>query len=126
MVREAENNAAADKERRERIEQKNQADSLAYQAEKQINELGDKVPAAEKDKVQSMIKDLRDAINQENHDQIKTLTTDLQQALYSISSNLYQQGAAGPTEAPSGDGATGASSGSSDSDVIDAEFSETK
>ncbi|HEY9846065.1 MAG TPA: molecular chaperone DnaK [Candidatus Caenarcaniphilales bacterium] len=127
MVREAEQNATADKERREKIEVKNQADSLAYQAEKQISDLGDKVPAAEKQKVEGMIKDLREAINQENHDRIKSLTSDLQQALYSISSNLYQQ-SGGPTEGPSGDGTgtTGGTGGSSDEDVIDAEFSETK
>lgn len=127
MVREAEQNAAADKERRERIELKNQADSLSYQAEKQINELGEKVPAPEKEKVEGLIKDLRDAVTQEDFDRIKTLTPELQQSLYTISSNLYQQ-ADGATEAPpSGDGASGSpSSGSSDSDVIDAEFSETK
>jgi len=126
MVREAEQNAAADQERREKIEAKNQADTLAYQAEKQINELGDKVPATEKEKVEGMIKDLREAVSKEDHDRIKTLTTELQQALYAISSNLYQQ-AGGAPEAPTGDGA-GASdtSSSSDNDVIDAEFSETK
>ncbi|MFO7090206.1 molecular chaperone DnaK, partial [Limnospira platensis] len=88
MVKEAEKNAATDRERRERIDRKNQADTLAYQAEKQISELGDKVPAEDKSKIEAMIKDLRDAIAQENDDQIKTLTTDLQQALYTLSSNL--------------------------------------
>ncbi len=132
MVREAEQNASVDKDRREKIELKNQADSLAYQAEKQINELGDKVPAAEKEKVEGLVKDLRDAVTQEDHDRIKTLTTDLQQSLYTISSNIYQQaGGDGPTGGPSDDGTSGPtgaspSSGSSDSDVIDAEFSETK
>lgn len=127
MVREAEQNAAADQERREKIEAKNQADTLAYQAEKQINELGDKVPATEKEKVEGMIKDLREAVSKEDHDRIKALTTDLQQALYAISSNLYQQ-AGGAPEAPTGDsaGASDNTSGSSDNDVIDAEFSETK
>jgi molecular chaperone DnaK len=124
MVREAEQNASIDKERRDNIEVKNQADSLAYQAEKQLAELGDKVPAAEKDKVQSMVSELREAINQENFDRIKTLTTDLQQALYSLSTNLYQQGDGGG-DAPPSDGDAPSDSGSGD-DVIDAEFSETK
>ena len=131
MVREAEQNAAADKERRERIEAKNQADSLVYQAEKQIGELGDKVPAPEKEKVEGLIKDLKEAIASENHDRIKSLTPDLQQTLYTIGTNLYQQGGGdGPTPgAPGGDGSgagPSASAGSSDDDVIDAEFSETK
>jgi molecular chaperone DnaK len=129
MVREAEQNASTDKDRREKIEVKNQADSLAYQAEKQLAELGDKVPAPEKEKIQSMVTELREAINQENHDRIKTLTTDLQQALYSLSTNLYQQaGGDGATPPPSGDGTAASSSASTgaNDDVIDAEFSETK
>ena len=66
MVREAESNASADKERRERIDRKNQADSLAYQIEKQLAELGDKVPDADKTKVEGLIKDLREAIASED------------------------------------------------------------
>jgi molecular chaperone DnaK len=127
MVREAEQNASADKERRENIETKNQADSLAYQAEKQLAELGDKVPAAEKDKIQSMISELREAITQENYSRIKTLTTDLQQALYTLSTNLYQQSGGGDAPPPPADGGAGPSDGGgSGDDVIDAEFSETK
>jgi molecular chaperone DnaK len=131
MVKEAESNASADKERRERIDRKNQADSLAYQAEKQLSELGDKVPAADKTKVEGLIKDLRDAVQKEDDEQIKTLTTELQQSLYTISTNLYQQqGGGGPDGGPGPSaGATGseqASGGSNPDDVIDAEFSETK
>lgn len=127
MVREAEQNASTDRERREKIDRKNQADSLAYQAEKQISELGDKVPADEKTKIEALIKDLREAISQDDDEKIKTLTTDLQQALYTVSSNLYQQ--AGGAEAPgadvgNGDSASSSSSSSSD-DVIDADFTET-
>jgi molecular chaperone DnaK len=126
MVRDAEQNASADKDRRDRIDRKNQADSLVYQAEKQIGELGDKVPAAERSKVEGFIKDLKDAIAKEDDDKITSATTELQQALYGISSNLYQQAGgdasagAEPADAPSG-----GTSGSAD-DVIDAEFSETK
>jgi molecular chaperone DnaK len=129
MVREAEQNASADKERRERIDLKNQADSLAYQAEKQMAELGDKVSADDKSKVEGMIKDLREAINQENFDRIKSLTTELQQTLYTIGSNIYQQAGAGaPGDGPTGDGGTGAGPSSSgpDEDVIDADFTESK
>jgi molecular chaperone DnaK len=130
MVKDAEANASADREKRERIDLKNQADSLAYQAEKQMEELGDKVPADEKAKVEGQIKALKDAIAQENFDQIKTLTTELQQTLYSISSNLYQGAEGGPTPPPPGGDAGAAGGGtdaaSGDDDVIDAEFSETK
>lgn len=130
MVNEAENNASVDKERREKIDRKNQADSLTYQAEKQMNELGDKVPTADKTKVEGLIKDLREAVQKEDDERIKTLTTELQQALYGISTNLYQQGAAASEGANSGPSANAGGSekapGGSSDDVIDAEFSETK
>jgi len=127
MVKDAEQNASTDRERREKIEAKNQADSLAYQAEKQLNEFGDKVPAADKDKIQGLIKDLRDAIGSEDTERIKSLTTELQQALYAVSTNLYQQSGAAPGGGPeAGPGPDSGTSGSSDEDVIDAEFSETK
>ncbi|MGJ3251087.1 MAG: molecular chaperone DnaK [Elainellaceae cyanobacterium] len=133
MVNEAEANAAADQERREKIDLRNQADSLAYQTEKQLSELGDKVPADDKAKIEGLIKDLREAVNTENYDKIKSLTTELQQAFYSVSSNLYQQQGAPEGAGGAGAGAPGAgapdegagSSSGSDDDVIDAEFSET-
>jgi len=129
MVYEAEQNASEDQERRERIDMKNQADSLAYQAEKQLADLGDKVPADDKAKIEGMVKDLREAIAQEDFDRIKSLMAELQQTLYTVGSNLYQGAAGGPEDMGNGAGpsdSTG-SAGSSDSDdVIDAEFSETK
>jgi molecular chaperone DnaK len=127
MVREAESNAAADQERRAKIDRKNQADSLVYQAEKQLNELGDKVPAADKTKAEGLIKDLKEAVASENDDKIKTLMPELQQTLYSIGSNIYQQaGGATASEGTPGDGGASSSSGEGGDDVIDAEFSETK
>jgi molecular chaperone DnaK len=124
MVREAEQNASSDKERREKIERKNQADSLAYQAEKQLEELGDKVPAADKTKVEGLVKEVREAVAKEDDDQIQKLTPELQQALFAIGSNIYQQagGAAPGAEAP-GAGSPPPSGGD---DVIDADFTESK
>ncbi|MEH1838529.1 MAG: molecular chaperone DnaK [Nostoc sp.] len=126
MVREAEQNASSDKERREKIERKNQADSLAYQAEKQLQELGDKVPAADKTKVEGLVKELREAVAKEDDEQIKKLTPELQQALFAVGSNIYQQ--AGNSTTPGAepqDGGSTSSSGSGD-DVIDADFTESK
>jgi molecular chaperone DnaK len=125
MVNEAENNAATDKERRERIDRKNQADSLVYQAEKQLSELGDKVPPTEKTKAEGLIKDLKEAIAQDDDGKLKTLLPELQQALYSIGSSVYQQAA---PSGPGGNegGAGGAGGGAGSDDVIDAEFSDTK
>ena len=128
MVREAESNAAADKERREKIDLKNQADSLTYQAEKQIAELGDKVPADEKTKITDLIQALKDAIAKDDLELMKSQMTELQQALYAIGSKIYEQSggdAGGPPNDNGGDPGT-PPSGGSDEDVIDAEFSETK
>ncbi|MDJ0649830.1 MAG: molecular chaperone DnaK [Xenococcaceae cyanobacterium MO_188.B19] len=133
MVQEAESNASADKERREKIDRKNQADSLVYQAEKQITELGDKVPADDKTKAEGLIKELKDAVASENDETIQRVMPELQQVLYTIGSNIYQQaegaapGAEGaPGAAPGAESAAGASDNTGGDDVIDAEFSETK
>ncbi|MBE9223012.1 molecular chaperone DnaK [Cyanobacterium stanieri LEGE 03274] len=126
MVKEAEANAAADKEKREAIERKNQADSLVYQAEKQLGELGDKVSADDKAKADGLIADLKDAVAKEDDEKIKTVMPELQQVLYTIGTNVYQQSADGA--APGGAPGADASSAPSDDgdDVIDAEFSEDK
>ena len=125
MVNEAERNASTDKEKRDRIEAKNQADSLAYQAEKQIKDLGDKVPEADKTKIEGLVKSLREVIDKDDHEAIAAQTEELKQALYALSSSVYQQGGG---EAPSGaapeDGTKDAASG--DDDVIDADFTESK
>ena len=125
MVKDAEANASADKDRREKIDLKNQADTLAYQAEKQIEELGDKVPADDKTKIDEQIKALKEAIAVEDYDKMKSLTTELQQSLYSVSANLYQQ-AGGPEAAADGTpgGEAPGSSADGGEDVIDAEFTE--
>lgn len=134
MVEEAEKFSSEDKERRDKIDRKNQADSLAYQAEKQIEELGDKVPAEDKTKIEGLIKDLREAIGKEDDEQIQKCMPELQQALFSVSSNIYQQAGgdaagagaagAGASSDPSSEGTS--SSGTSGDDVIDADFTESK
>ncbi|NDG75307.1 MAG: molecular chaperone DnaK, partial [Synechococcaceae bacterium WB8_1B_136] len=125
MVKDAEANAAADKEKRERIDLKNQAETLVYQAEKQLGELGDKVGAEDKAKVEGFSKTLKEAIEKEDYDTIKTTLEQLQQALYAAGAAVYQQAGANGAAAPGGDGA-GASSAAAGDDVIDAEFTETK
>lgn len=124
MVKDAEANASVDQERRQKIDLKNQADQIIYQSKKQLEELGDKVPADAKAKVEGFVADLEDAVQKEDYDRIKTVIDELQQALYGVGQSIYQ-GAGGPETgaAPSGDADTSSSSGD---DVIDAEFSETK
>ncbi|MDJ0570838.1 MAG: molecular chaperone DnaK [Pleurocapsa sp. MO_192.B19] len=114
MVQQAEAHAAEDKKRREQIDTKNMADSAAYQAEKQLKDLGAKVPNADKIRLEGLIRDLREAVNQENYDRMRSLTEELQQALMQVGSAVYAQ-AGSTTDGNSGSG------GSSD-DVIDADF----
>ncbi|MGK7908494.1 MAG: molecular chaperone DnaK [Synechococcus sp.] len=119
MVQEAEARAAEDKQRREQVELKNQADSLAYQAEKQLKELGDKVPAADRTRVEELVKTLREAIEREEYDRIKSLSEDLQQALMLVGSAVYAHAGADTTGSqPSGTG--------DEEDVIDADFVDSK
>ena len=129
MVKDAESNASADKEKREKIDLKNQAETLAYQAEKQLAELGDKVDAEVKAKVEEKAAKLKEATEKEDFESMKTLLEELQQELYTVGASVYQQ--AGAEAAASGEeGAAAGNSGDGSSnagdDVIDAEFTETK
>ena len=129
MVKDAESNAAADKEKREKIDLKNQAETLIYQAEKQLGELGDKVGADDKAKVETFSADLKAAVEKDDSAAIKASLEQLQQALYAAGASVYQQAGAEAAAggAPGGGNGNGASSaGSTADDVIDAEFTESK
>ena len=119
MVKDAEVNASADKEKRERIDLKNQSETLVYQAEKQLSDLGDKVSADDKSKVEGFTTQLKEAIEKDDFDTMKSVQEELQQALYAAGAAVYQQGADGAAAA------AGGANGAGD-DVIDAEFTETK
>src|SRR3989454_7045412 len=134
MQQEAEAHADEDKKAKEAIEIKNNADTLAYQSEKQLKELGDKVPADKKKPVEDAIAAVREAINKNDTDAIKRAYDDLQSKFQDISAELYKQASAGqgagaqagpqpgpetqsrPGSQPQGEGAR------RDGDVVDAEF----
>ena len=122
MVKDAEMNASTDKEKREKIDIKNQAETLVYQAEKQIGELGDKVDEAAKAKVEEKRVKLKEATEKDDYETMKTLVEELQQELYSLGASVYQQ---------ANDASQAAADSNTDSkvdgdDVIDADFTETK
>ncbi len=125
MVKDAESNASADKEKRERIDLKNQAETLVYQTEKQLGELGDKVDSASKTKVEEKRIKLKEATEKEDYETMKKLLEELQQELYSLGASVYQQaGASAPN--PEAAGNESSSNDPSGDDVIDAEFTESK
>nr|YP_001293579.1 heat shock protein 70 [Rhodomonas salina]ABO70801.1 heat shock protein 70 [Rhodomonas salina] len=120
MVRESEKNAAEDKEKRERIDLKNQSDSLCYQSEKQIKDLGDKVTEEDKNKIEASITKLREAVEKDDYEAMGTLNKVLQDELMEIGKKVYSK-AETPNQEPS------KSEKTRDNDsVIDADFSETK
>jgi molecular chaperone DnaK len=119
MVQESRAHEAEDKKRRELIEAKNTADNLAYQLEKTLRELGDKVPANERAGIEAKINDLKQAAQTDDVNKIKKTTDDAQNAFHALSQQLYAQGqpqgqaeGSGPSTPPPSDG-----------DVIDGEVS---
>ena len=118
-VKEAEQFAAEDKKRREEVDAKNEAESLAYQAEKLVNENGDKLPEADKNTINSKVSVLKDAISKNDIGAINAAKDDLQKALYDVSAKLYQQAA--PQGNPQ-QGAPNPGAQQRDPNVYDADF----
>jgi molecular chaperone DnaK len=122
MVQDAQAHAADDKNRRETVEARNQADTLAYQLERNLADLGDKVPLHEKARSEQLIEDTRRAVKDETigKERYQQLASDLQQALQMLVSSAYQQ--AGKRE--QGTSRAGSARRGDAEDVVDAEFTE--
>jgi len=122
MVQDAQAHAADDRKRRESIETRNQADSLAYQLERTLKDLGDKVPLHEKARSEQLIEETRRVVKDETvgKERFQQLASDLQQALQMIASSAYQQAGKGEDK---GSRAGSTQRGDVD-DVVDAEFTE--
>jgi molecular chaperone DnaK len=124
MIRDAEQHAAEDKQRRELVEARNTADSLAYSVERAINEIGDRVPPHERARAESLINDIRTALKDESTpiDRLRQLTSDLQQVSHSLASAAYSEQASGAAAGAGGGGPSYGGSSGGDDDVIDAEY----
>src|SRR5580658_5085779 len=128
MQREAETHAEEDKKAKEAIEIRNNADNLAYQCEKQLKDLGDKVPAEKKTEIEAKIAAVREALKGNDTEAIKTAYDELQSKFQSASEDLYKQAAASagqggpnPQASPESEGPA-SSAKKPDGDVVDAEF----
>jgi molecular chaperone DnaK len=130
MQRDAETHAEEDKKAKEAIEIKNNADTLAYQCEKQLKDLGDKVPAEKRKQVEDAIKTVRDAIEKNDTDAMRRGYDELQNRFQEVSADLYKQAAAGAGASgqpdtggpgPQGEPQEGPRKDQGD-DVVDAEF----
>jgi molecular chaperone DnaK len=109
MVQEARSHETEDKKRRELIDARNTADSLVYQTEKALRDLGDKVPSAERGEIEAKINDLKTAAQADDISRIQQASEAVQQAFHALSQQLYAQGQpqpetpGGPSTPPSGD-----------------------
>ena len=122
-VKEAEQFAAEDKKRREEIDAKNEAENLAYQAEKLVNENGDKLSDEDKNTLNTKSAALKEAISKNDVDMMNAAKEDLQKALYEVSTKLYQQAnPQGQPGQPTPD--MGANPQGADGNVYDADFTD--
>ena len=93
MMKEAEANKEADEKRKEEVEVKNDADSLIFQTEKAIKDLGDKIDSKDKEEAEDKIKDLRKAMEDDDIDEIKKLKDELQEKAMSLATKVYEEAA---------------------------------
>lgn len=126
MKDEAAANAEADQKEKERIDKLNQADSLIFQTEKQLNELGDKIPADKKAPIESALNKLKDAHKAQDIAAIDTAMAELNTLFQALSQEMYNQtgGAADPNQQANPN--QGNSQSNNDSDVTDVDFEEVK
>jgi molecular chaperone DnaK len=122
MVSDAQQHANEDRKRREEVEARNNADSMAYQVERQVQELGDRVPMHERARAEGMIREIRQLVQEQSTDitRLRQLSSDLQQLAAGLAATGYAQATAGGSDGEGQDGQR--RRGTTDEDVIDAEF----
>jgi molecular chaperone DnaK len=124
MVADAQRHAAEDRRQREEVEARNNADTIAYQVERQLHELGDRAPMHEKARAEAMIQEIRQMVKNQSTDmaRLQQLSSDLQQLAAGLAATGYAQAASGAGAAGSA-GRDGRQQGrATDDEVIDAEF----
>jgi molecular chaperone DnaK len=124
LRQDAEAHAEEDRKARESVEIRNNADNLAYQSEKQLREIGDKISADQRQGLEESIKKVRDSLAGEDVEAIKQAMEELQNRFQSISADLYKQAAAGQSTPPPESGGTAGTGGTGKSEekVVDADF----
>src|SRR5215207_3224866 len=127
MVRDAETHAEDDRQQRELVEARNTGESAAYQAERQLADLGDQVDSSSKEQIEAALKDVRESLTSEDPQEIRTKTDTLQEAFHKVSEQMYaaaaaqqqqaaDNGGASDGDAADGDGAGGDAGG--DTEVV--------
>ncbi len=121
-VKEAEQFAAEDKKKKEEIEIRNNADSLVYQSEKSLTELGDKLDAADKSAIEAEIEKVKEALKGTDSEAIKKASEELSKKFYEVSAKIYQQANPEGAQDPNMGGAPGADAGAADDNVVDTDY----
>ncbi len=127
MVKQAQEYSDQDKRTKEKIETKNKADNLAYSAEKSLKDMGDKIDAAQKQKIESAIKDLRESTKTEDEKDMQQKMEALSNVLHELSAKMYQSNAPkGEQQPPPGNEDSQKKEkkreGGGDDDIIDADY----
>ena len=129
LIKDAELHAEEDKKKRDLVDARNHADALIYSTEKSIKDLGDKVDADTKSKVEATIEPLKKAMEGDDVEEIKRLSEELTQASHKLAEAMYQQASQADAQQHAHAGAAGheeTASSSPDDDVVDADFEEVK
>jgi molecular chaperone DnaK len=122
MVKDAEAHADDDRRQRELVEARNNAENAAYQAERQLGELGDTVDESSKESIQAAIKDVRDSLESEDVGELQSKTQALQEAFHKVSEQMYAQAAQQQQADGAANGAPSDDDAAADDDeVVDAE-----
>jgi len=125
MVRDAETHAADDRRRKEEVEERNQADSAAYQSEKNIADLGDKITPEQKSELEARVADVRAALSTDDVSRIKASREALMQAFHKVTESLYRPAGAGAGSGAGPDYGSGPSNeGPSGDDTVEGEYKE--
>jgi molecular chaperone DnaK len=122
MVRDAESHAEDDRRQRELVEARNNAENAAYQAERQLSEMGDTVDSNSKTEIEAAIKEVRDSLGSENVEELQSKTNALQAAFHKVSEQMYAQAAQAQQQGTNGTADGGTADGAApDEEVVDAE-----
>jgi molecular chaperone DnaK len=121
MVTDAESHADEDKRLRELAEARNTGENAAYQAERQLKDLGDNVDEESKTRIEALIAEVRELVNSDDAGAIQAKTTELQEAFHAVSSAMYERAAAQQQSENGADGNGATSDGQAEEDVVDAE-----
>ena len=130
MVREAQEHAEEDRQRREQVETRNQADALAFQAERTLKDLGDKVSSEDRTEVEGKIEAVRSALKGDDDGAIGRSTSELTESLQRVAAKAYQAGATpdfggdGASEEAAAGSASGSGSTADEEETVEGEFKE--